>query len=174
MLPDTKNWTWVLQKQCAECGFDASAVTAEAVGPRLRQAVADLVAALDVPDVAIRPSPEVWSPLEYACHVRDTCRIFLGRLRRMLAEDDPAFENWDQDQTAVAKRYGEQDPLDVTAELDAAARELAAAYAGVAGDQWNRTGLRSDGSRFTVLSLGQYLVHDPVHHVYDVTGVRQS
>ena len=29
-----------------------------------------------------------------------------------------------------------------------------------------------DGSRFTVLSLGQYLVHDLVHHVHDVTGER--
>lgn len=39
---------------------------------------------------------------------------------------------------------------------------------------WERTGLRSDGAQFTVLTLGQYLVHDPVHHVWDVTGVRQS
>lgn len=173
-MPDTKNWTWVLEKPCEECGFDASAVTAEAIGPRLRQAAVDLVAALEVPEAAIRPDPEVWSPLEYACHVRDTCRIFLGRLRRMLAEDDPVFENWDQDQTALDERYGEQDPRAVAVALVAAVRDLAAAYSGVSADQWDRTGLRSDGSRFTVLSLGQYLVHDPVHHVYDVTGVRQS
>ena len=33
-----------------------------------------------------------------------------------------------------------------------------------------RTGRRSDGARFTVTTLGQYLVHDPVHHLNDVAG----
>jgi hypothetical protein len=33
---------------------------------------------------------------------------------------------------------------------------------------WDRTGTRSDGARFTVASLGRYLLHDPVHHVGDV------
>ena len=23
-MPDTKNWTWVLERPCAECGFDAA------------------------------------------------------------------------------------------------------------------------------------------------------
>ena len=31
-----------------------------------------------------------------------------------------------------------------------------------------RTGLRSDGSEFTVLTLGQYFLHDLAHHLVDV------
>jgi hypothetical protein len=38
----------------------------------------------------------------------------------------------------------------------------------VQGEQWNRTGTRSDGARFTVSSFAQYFIHDPVHHVHDV------
>jgi hypothetical protein len=34
-------------------------------------------------------------------------------------------------------------------------------------------GLRSDGSEFTVLTLGQYALHDLVHHLWDV-GVATS
>ena len=45
---------------------------------------------------------------------------------------------------------------------------LADAYAAVTDDQWSRRGLRSDGSSFTVESLGRYMVHDPLHHVWDV------
>jgi hypothetical protein len=28
----------------------------------------------------------------------------------MLEQDDPLFPNWDQDETAVRERYGDQDP----------------------------------------------------------------
>jgi hypothetical protein len=39
----------------------------------------------------------------------------------------------------------------------------------VAEEQWLRTGTRSDGARFTVESFARYLIHDPVHHLHDVT-----
>jgi hypothetical protein len=29
--PDTKDWTWVLERRCPECGFEAGAVTAPQV-----------------------------------------------------------------------------------------------------------------------------------------------
>src|SRR6187551_2418321 len=38
------------------------------------------------------PTPQVWSPLEYACHVRDVHRVFGERVQMMLAVDDPLFE----------------------------------------------------------------------------------
>jgi hypothetical protein len=44
----------------------------------------------------------------------------------------------------------------------------------VSGDQWRRPGNRGDGSRFTVESFARYFIHDPVHHLYDVTGVRNA
>lgn len=174
VLKDDKDWTWVLERPCAECGFDATALTRDGIGPRLLQATGDLENALAGPSVAQRPSPDVWSVLEYGCHVRDACRVFAERLALMLTTDDPGFANWDQDQTAVQERYGEQNPVAVARELASAAAVLASAFDAVSGPQWLRTGSRSDGARFTVESLGRYLVHDPVHHVFDATGVRQG
>jgi DinB superfamily len=100
-------------------------------------------------DVAVRPSPTVWSPLEYACHVRDVFRLYDQRLHRMLGEDDPLFANWDQDETAVAERYWAHDPAVVAGELDDAAAAVAASFAAVSGAQWQRPGRRSDGAPFT-------------------------
>jgi hypothetical protein len=91
----------------------------------------------------------------------------------MLDRDDPEFANWDQDETAVSERYAEQDPAVVTSELAVDAEALAARFDRVADDQWPRTGRRSNGSVFTVETLGQYLVHDLVHHVHDVSGPRR-
>jgi len=88
----------------------------------------------------------------------------------MLTEDDPLFPNWDQDDTAIADRYAEQDPATVAAELTAAGGALASSFASVSGDQWERKGRRSDGASFTVETFARYFIHDPIHHLYDVTG----
>ena len=74
--------------------------------------------------------------------------------------------------TAVTDRYGQQDPAEVAAELRQAAFAIAGRFETVTGDQWQRAGARSDGARFTVETFARYLVHDPVHHLYDVTGQR--
>ncbi len=129
---------------------------------------------LSASEVRERPSPDMWSPLEYGCHVRDVFRLYQTRLSLMLTVDDPLFANWDQDATAVEDRYGEQDPAEVLVGLREAAETLAESFAQVSGDQWTRPGRRSDGAQFTVESFARYLVHDPIHHLYDATGVRAA
>jgi hypothetical protein len=168
--PDTKDWTWVLERACSECGFDASEVPAEGIGAALRENAARWAVVLMYADVEVRPADNVWSPLEYACHVRDVHRIFDGRVRQMLNEDDPQFANWDQDASAIEEAYGEQDPAVVATALTAAAEQVASAYDSVTGDAWDRRGTRSNGSVFTVASLGRYHLHDVVHHLQDVNG----
>ncbi|TPG17413.1 DinB family protein [Pedococcus bigeumensis] len=168
IVPDTKDWTWTLQRPCPDCGFEAGSVARGDIAPLTLTLTAPWTAALARGSARERPAPAVWSPLEYACHVRDVCRIFTGRIRLMLEQDGPQFANWDQDETAVADRYGEQDPAVVSGELQEAAAVVAAAFASVRDDQWDRTGLRSDGSEFTALTLGQYFLHDLAHHLVDV------
>ncbi len=168
-MADTKNWTWVLERRCSECGFDAPALDRDDIAGATR-AVANRFDELLIGGVEVhrRPGPDVWSALEYGAHVRDVFSVMLGRLQLMLAEDDPTFANWDQDATAEAGHYADEDPVVVRAALVANAAVLADAYAAVTDDQWARRGLRSDGSSFTVESLGRYMVHDPVHHIWDV------
>jgi hypothetical protein len=170
ILPDTKDWTWVLQSPCPECGFDATTASpATAPGivsgmlPRWRTV-------LRRPDVAARPDDQTWSALEYACHVRDVFTLFDQRLSLMLTDDEARFDDWDQDRAAVEKDYATADPAAVGDELAAAGERIAASFAGVPKERWDRTGTRSNGSEFTVLTFAQYFLHDVVHHLHDVKG----
>jgi hypothetical protein len=132
IAPDTKDWTWVLERACAECGFDAAALEREQIADMVRIDAERWALVLARPDAARRPHRDAWSPLEYAC-----------------AAQDPAL---------------------VSAELLEAAHAVAATYAAVQGEQWLRPGRRSNGSVFTVESLGRYHLHDDVHHLWDVRG----
>jgi hypothetical protein len=148
----------------------ASDVALDQVGRMVRDSAAAWRQVLERPrrELATRPGDDRWSALEYACHVRDVFHIYDQRLALMLTEDAPRFANWDQDETAVRDRYDEQDPAQVATALGEAATTLADRFDGVAGDQWQRTGHRSDGARFTVASFARYFVHDPIHHLDDV------
>jgi hypothetical protein len=123
-------------------------------------------------DPRLRPNPGKWSTLEYGCHVRDVLRVYEQRLALMLAQDGPQYPNWDQDATAVEDRYEEQDAVAVARELVMAAAVIAAYFERHCPGSVATHRRRSDGADFTVESFGRYLIHDPVHHLYDVTGTR--
>jgi hypothetical protein len=169
LSPDTKDWTWVIDRSCPECGFNASTCMATEVSGFVRanaQAWRTLLAQGAIG--ADRRDPGTWSSLEYACHVRDVLERYDGRIVRMLTEDDPLYENWDQDASAVAGKYDVQDPDTVVAELSQGADILAGRLDGISESAWQRPGRRSDGAVFTVDSISRYMLHDLVHHIWDV------
>jgi hypothetical protein len=174
IVPDEKDWTWVLRRPCPECGLDTTTVAREDIPAMILANAEAWHVPLAAPDAVRRPEPGKWSALEYGCHVRDVLRLYDYRLVLMLTEDDPLYPNWNQDDTAVADRYDTQDPATVAGELDSAAQAIAARFRTVTGALWERPGRRSDGAAFTIETFARYFIHDPVHHLYDVTGQRHA
>jgi hypothetical protein len=168
IVPDDKDWTWVLERPCPQCGVDAGSLALEQIPDLLRDNARAWLEVLARGDVAARRDVATWSPLEYACHVRDVHRLFDERLALMLDQDDPAFANWDQDAAAIAGHYGDQAPREVGGPREEAAERVADRYAKVPSDQASRSGRRSNGAVFTVTTLGQYHAHDVLHHLWDV------
>lgn len=160
----------MLSRPCPECGFDAAEASPATVPASIAGMLPRWAKALRRPDAAQRPDDATWSVLEYACHVRDVFTLFDQRLALMLRDDDARFEDWDQDRTAIEKDYGHADPAEVSTALISSGERLAASFAGVSREQWERRGTRSNGSVFTVLTFAQYFLHDVVHHVHDVNG----
>lgn len=173
-----EGWDWakVQDEPCPQCGFDptavpvdelAKAVQADGVawGEWLTEADAD-------PEVKVRARPDtgVWSPLEYACHVRDVLALFVDRVTLALEEDDPELGWWDHEAAAVDERYNAQDPAEVAEQLTEAALDLARVLAAVPDDGWARTARRREGESFTVAGLGRFALHESRHHRADAAG----
>ncbi len=166
--PDAKDWTWVLSRSCGECGFNASTFPKDRLGTAIASMGPRWETLLGHKNSPHRVSPKRWSILEYGCHIRDVLVLYDERLSLMLTVENAGFQNWDQDLTAREQRYDLQDPMVVARQLVSAATQLGQHFGEVTGEQWERTGHRSDGAVFTMQTFGQYLLHDLVHHLVDV------
>lgn len=166
--PDTKDWTWVVTTRCEFCGFDPTLLDRTRIADRITDSVDGWRAVVTRAEAADRPNDHTWSPLEYACHVRDVHTVMRERLESMLSVQPAEFANWDQDQAAVDGHYGDQDPQETADRIAKNAAAFADAYREVGDDQWEREGLRGNGASFTVATLAAYALHDLQHHRVDV------
>jgi len=46
--PDTKDWTWVLERPCPECGFDATAIAVTELAAQAPPRARDLGVPFDI------------------------------------------------------------------------------------------------------------------------------
>lgn len=157
---------------CAKCGFTYAIGRAE-ITPWMRsdaRAFVDKVARFDDEAVRKRPAPEVWSPLEYACHVRDMLGVQTERVHVAQREVDPVFVPMGREERVVEHRYNEQDPAEVAAALLASADALTAFLDGLDDAGWMRTGLYNypEPALRTVEWIAIHTTHELLHHRGDL------
>jgi len=168
--PDTKDWSWVVERPCRECGFDPATVTPEAIPAIVVDAAQRFGLALERADAGVRHEPRRWSVVEYGQHVADVLEVMTDRLKLILASGGAGatFDDWDQDSAALEKEYWRANTHVTRILVKERAAAAAEVWAQPTGEQWGWPATRSNGSRFTASTLGTYLVHDLVHHLNDV------
>jgi len=162
---------------CEECGFEYDSVPTEEIGHALRSNARAFVDALSSGELRSRPNPDVWSALEYACHVRDVMQIQIGRVARGLSEETPSFDPMQRDERPTRLRYNEQDPRVVREEVLDAAEALADVFDGLSQAQLARTVTYNwpDKMIRPLRWVGRHTVHELLHHRQDVDrGLRET
>ncbi len=163
----------VVVTACLECGFDYDSTSLAAAGTTIRletAAVGDLL--LGEADGAInrQPAPGVWSPLEYACHVRDALLAQRERTLLALVEDNPSFVPMYRDQRAVVARYTAETAEDVAAQLSMAAELFVRLFERLDDDQLARPCRYNypERTQRIVEWLLVHTAHEVVHHAGDI------
>lgn len=155
---------------CAGCGLRASEPAVAALAGLIRDAAHRFGAVLAEADdnaVRTRPSPEVWSALEYGAHVRDTMGVFTERIVRTRQEDEPELGWWDHE-AAIAEGFtNELEAALVVDDLAEHAARLAAVLDAVPADAWDRAATRRGTERFTIELMARFTLHEVVHHRVD-------
>jgi len=114
-----------------------------------------------------RPSAEVWSPLEYATHMRDVLLLFTRRILAILTTDNPELEVVSYDRLVDRGGYNRLDPLIVGQQIQDASQRLAEILNDLVPADFARRGFR-DGEERTVLEIARRAAHESEHHLLDM------
>jgi len=157
---------------CAECGFSYD--ESLDVPPLLTAGVAETVAYLSTGDSRSRRSPRVWSPLEYACHLRDM--LLVQRERVLLARrvERPDCTPMGRDERVDHDGYADQAPADVARQLTDAGELFANVLRRLPAAEWERTVLYRypEPTVRTLRWVALHTLHEVRHHLLDIR--RQS
>ena len=168
-MTDERDWVRIVaEESCEECSLASAAVSREALGAAIVQEGLRWAALLacDAGDLRRRPQADVWSPLEYAAHVRDVLVLFAQRVELTLDRDEPDLPWWDHEAAAVEDDYNGQDPSQVAKALLAGAERLASALPS-SHVGWERRATRRGREHFTVEGLARFALHEAYHHRLD-------
>jgi len=97
-----------------------------------------------------KPIPGKWSAAEIVHHLADSETTSGLRLRRLLVEDHPLIQGYDQDAYADRLHYNERD---TTASLDAlrtARSTTSQLFELMSEEDWNREGTHSESGSYSV------------------------
>jgi hypothetical protein len=127
------------------------------------QAVADALRGAAEHELDARPAPGKWSAREIVHHLADSEMTAAIRLRRLLAEDQPQIQGYDQEEFARRLHYDR--PIQPSLDAFRAARESTAAILDrMAEADWAREGTHSESGRYTVERwLEIYAAHAHTH-----------
>jgi DinB family protein len=157
---------------CTECGFSYD--ESLDVPPLLTAGVAETVAYLSTGDPRPRRSPRVWSPLEYACHLRDM--LLVQRERVLLARrvERPDCTPMGRDERVEHDGYADQAPADVGRQLTDAGELFANVLRRLPAAEWERTVLYRypEPAVRTLRWVALHTLHEVRHHLLDIR--RQS
>ena len=169
-MNEGRQWFRMQFEACPDCGLDAS-TNADADLPRALTDVAarwgGTLATADVADLRRRPVPDVWSPLEYACHTRDVLAVFEERVRRTATTPGQQLGWWDHDAALVDSRYNEQEPVLVAEAIAANARRFGQSLSDLASAQWDAAAERRAEESFSIRVMERFVLQEMVHHHRD-------
>jgi DinB superfamily len=157
--------------RCDGCGFDYDLGLAPQSGMVIISVVAELADLVrTATDVRVRREPELWSPLEYGCHVRDVLLVQRERVLAARIVDVPSFDPMRRDERVEFDGYAEQDPDRVAVQLGEAAFLFANVLARFAPSDWERT-VRYNYPKPWERPLRWVAVHtehEVTHHLLDI------
>ena len=157
---------------CDECGFAYDLDGATSAGAAVADGAATIAGLMDGDgfDLRRRRHPQVWSPLEYACHVRDVLLVQRERVLAARRRRRPSFEPMGRDERVEHDGYAAQDPHDVARQVVDAAQMFANVLSRLGPDDWDRTVVYNYPAE-TERSLrwvAVHTVHEVRHHLLDM------
>jgi hypothetical protein len=120
-------------------------------------------------DMLCRPAADanvgLWSIQEVVLHVADTEGVLLDRMKRLIAEDNPTLQAFDENKWAAALRYGEQSAEDAAAVVELSRKQMVKVLRALPAAAFQRSGTHSEAGRLTLADVVKKAQDHMAHHV---------
>jgi DinB superfamily len=157
---------------CPGCDFTYDLSRAATAGGDIRARAAEIVMILrdNAIDVRARSRPDVWSPLEYACHLRDVLLVQRERVLAARRANGADCASMGREERVEHEGYNEQNPDDVARQLADAATLFSNVLARLAGDDWDRTVVYHypETNERSLRWVAVHTAHELRHHLLDI------
>jgi hypothetical protein len=127
-----------------------------------------LVSGVDDAQLRRRPAPGEWAIVEVVGHLADTEERALGRVRRMLAQDNPQLEPFDQEALAKERQYLDLDLNQELDRLEQLRREHVAVLEALDAPDWERTGRHGQHGELSVELYETHVAAEEVDHLAQI------
>jgi len=125
-------------------------------------------------EVDFQPAPADWSIRQIVAHLSDSEVAATFRLRRLLAEDNPTLEAYDQDAWAALLDYGRRKPSQSLETFRRLRQENYELLRGLAAESFNRTGNHTERGVISLLDLVKLIAAHPETHSLQIRRVRDT
>src|SRR6266850_1958472 len=99
--------------------------------------------------LAAHPIPGKWSAAEIVHHLADSETTSALRLRRLLVEDNPLIQGYDQDAFAARLNYNNRDMAPALEAFRSARATTGQLFELMSEDDWQREGTHSESGAYT-------------------------
>ena len=120
------------------------------------------------------PLPGKWSAREIVQHLADSEMNSAIRLRKLLTEDDPQIQGYDQESYAVSLRYNER-PVEPALDALRGARATTGQLLDAMSDaDWSRAGTHSESGRYTAEDWLRIYADHAHNHAAQIRRLREA
>lgn len=138
----------------------------EAGGTKLEQAIRGLTRE----DLLAPPPPEAedvgkWTIQQVVLHLCDSELVYADRMKRVIAEDNPTLQGYDEKKWVAGLHYAEQDAEDAIALLATVRRQMARVLRKLPESAFARAGNHTEYGKRTLAQLVEGAVKHLDHHI---------
>jgi len=136
--------------------------------------VAQSLEGFDEEALSAHPLPGKWSAREVVQHLADSEMNSAIRLRKLLTEDDPQIQGYDQEDYAARLRYNERPIAPALDALRGARATSAQLVEAMSEADWSRAGTHSESGRYTAEDWLRIYAAHAHNHAAQIRRLREA
>ena len=136
--------------------------------------VMDALNGFPADSLGAHPIPGKWSAREIVHHLGDSESTSAWRLRRLLVEDNPLIQGYDQDQFATRLRYNERDMAPALEAFRYARASTMQLIPLMSEEDWQRAGTHSESGHYTTEDWLRIYAAHAHNHAAQIRALREA